>query len=243
MNNLANSYAHLGRHADALKLREETLALRKARLGPDHPHTLISMNNLAISYADLGRHADALKLREETLAMMKAKLGPDHPDTLWAMWLAAESLVKLDRGAEAVPIIDECLQRAAGKLVGSRLIPGLMLVRLQHFEKKKDAAGCRATAEMWENLKRTDAGSLYDASCMRAVTAAVIRAADKSAVAAKEADAEADRAMAWLKQAVAAGYNNAAHMKQDTDLDALRQRPDFQKLLAELEVGKGKKKE
>ena len=40
MNNLADSYDALGRHADALKLREETLALRKAKLGPDHPDTL-----------------------------------------------------------------------------------------------------------------------------------------------------------------------------------------------------------
>ena len=85
MNNLANSYADLGRHADALKLHEETLALRKAKLGPDHPDTLRSMNNLANSYSALGRHADALKLREETLALRKAKLGPDHPDTLESM--------------------------------------------------------------------------------------------------------------------------------------------------------------
>ena len=55
MNNLAVSYAALGRHAEALKLHEETLALRKARLGPDHPDTLASMSNLAISYEDLGR--------------------------------------------------------------------------------------------------------------------------------------------------------------------------------------------
>ena len=85
MNNLANSYADLGRQAEALKLREETLALRKAKLGPDHPDTLSSMNNLANSYAALGRQAEALKLREETLALRKAKLGPDHPDTLTSM--------------------------------------------------------------------------------------------------------------------------------------------------------------
>ena len=40
MINLASSYADFGRHADALKLREETLALQKAKLGPDHPDTL-----------------------------------------------------------------------------------------------------------------------------------------------------------------------------------------------------------
>jgi hypothetical protein len=48
----------------------------------------------------------------------------------------------------------------------------------------------------------------------------------------------AEEAMALLKEAVAKGYKNAAHMKQDKDLDALRDRADFQKLLAELEAKK-----
>ncbi len=41
--------------------------------------------------------------------------------------------------------------------------------------------------------------------------------------------------MAWLKQAVAKGYKDIEHLKKDDDLKALRQREDFQKLLAELE--------
>ena len=31
-------------------LSEETLALMKSKLGPDHPDTLASMNNLAVGY-------------------------------------------------------------------------------------------------------------------------------------------------------------------------------------------------
>jgi hypothetical protein len=112
-----------------------------------------------------------------------------------------------------------------------------MDLRLRHFQKSKDAAGCRATATMWEALKRADAGSLYDAACMRAVTAAVLQSTP-DANAARLAKEEADRAMAWLKQAVAAGFNDAAHMKQDKDLDALRDREDFKKLLAGLAAGK-----
>ncbi|MFI5456727.1 MAG: tetratricopeptide repeat protein [Isosphaerales bacterium] len=235
MNNLASSYYALGRYCDALKLCEQTLALRKVKLGPDHPQTLMSMNSLAIIFAALGRHADALKLREATLALRKAKLGPDHPDTLLTTWHLAESLVKFDRGAEALPIIDECLQRAAGKDVHPGLQASVMELRLRHFEKSKDAAGCQATAEMWEKLKRTDATSLYEAACCRAVAAAVFRATDKSGSGAKKAAAEADRAMAWLKQAAAGGYNNLAHMKQDTDLEILRERDDFKKLMAKLE--------
>jgi hypothetical protein len=88
---------------------------------------------------------------------------------------------------------------------------------------------------MWEDLKRTDADSLYNAARMRAVTATVLRAADPSPAGARQADAEAERAMAWLKQAVAAGYKNAAHVKEDKDLDALRDRADYAKLVAKLE--------
>jgi serine/threonine protein kinase/tetratricopeptide (TPR) repeat protein len=227
---LANSYESVGRLADALALHEKTLALRKEKLPPDHPDTLWSMSNLARTYAALGRHADALKLRQETLAKRKVKLSPDHPDTLWSMGAVADSLNKLDRGAEAVPIIDECLKRAVGKVVDKRLIPRLGELRLRHFEKRKDAAGCRQTAEIWEQLKRTDADSLYRAACNRAVTAAVIRATDRSEKGAKEAAAEADRAMAWLTQAVAAGYKNLDKLQTDRDLDALRGREDFKKL-------------
>jgi tetratricopeptide (TPR) repeat protein len=238
MHNLANSYHALGRHAEALKLHEETLAVFKAKLGPGHPKTLTSMNSLAVTYTDLGRHAEALKLFEEALALGKAKLGPDHPDALKSMWGMAECFVKLDRGAEAVPVIDDCVERAAGKVVDPNLLPSVMDLRLRHFEKAKDAAGCRQTAVMWEKLNRADADSLYTAACMRAVTAAVIRGTDLKSVLPKQAELEADRAMAWLKQAVAAGYNNAAHMKNDENLDALRDRQDFKKLIEEQETAK-----
>jgi hypothetical protein len=50
MHNLALSYGHFGRHDDALNLLGRTLALQKAKLGPDHIDTLRSMNSLAGSY-------------------------------------------------------------------------------------------------------------------------------------------------------------------------------------------------
>ena len=42
----------------------------------------------------------------------------------------------------------------------------------------------------------------------------------------------ADRATELLLKGVKAGYNDAAHMAKDTDLDPLRGREDFKKLLA-----------
>jgi hypothetical protein len=148
----------------------------------------------------------------------------------------ADSLIQLDRGVEAIPLLDEFLAKApASPAVDPRLIPHAFGLRGKHFQKAGDPAGCRTTAEMWEKLNRTGAESLYEAACYRAMTAGV-QAKAKAADAAKLAQDDADRAMQWLHQAVKAGYKDVAHLKKDTDLDALREREDFKKLIAELEA-------
>ena len=45
--------------------------------------------------------------------------------------------------------------------------------------------------------------------------------------------------MKLLRDAVSKGYKDVPHMTKDADLDPLRQREDYQKLVAELK-GKGK---
>ena len=40
MNNLADGYQAAGKSTGRCRCYEETLALRKAKLGPDHPDTL-----------------------------------------------------------------------------------------------------------------------------------------------------------------------------------------------------------
>jgi tetratricopeptide (TPR) repeat protein len=116
MSNLANSYAAVGRHEEALELRQEALDRRKATLGPDHRDTLTSMNNLTDSYSALGRDTEALRLREETLPRMKAQLGPDHPHTMAGMHNLADSYHGLGRDAEALKLYDQTLDLAIGKL-------------------------------------------------------------------------------------------------------------------------------
>jgi hypothetical protein len=71
---------------------------------------------------------------------------------------------------------------------------------------------------------------LYDLACVCALASAAVK--DD----AKRREQYADRAVALLRQAVAAGWKDAAHMKKDQDLAPLRDREDFQKLLAELEM-------
>jgi eukaryotic-like serine/threonine-protein kinase len=231
MHNVARNYSALGMQEEARGLHEKTLALRRANLGATDAETLDSMYGLAATYAMLRLHEKALALHKETLDLRKAYLAPDHPKTLDSMRAVASCLMALGRGTEAVPIIDECMKLAEGRALDPRLIPYVMELRLRHFQKVQDVAGCRQTAEMWEKLNLTDAESLYTAACFRAVTAKVILTTEQDAA------AEGDRAMQWLHKAVSAGYANAAQLAQDKDLDALRDREDFQRLLASLDVG------
>jgi tetratricopeptide (TPR) repeat protein len=71
-----------------------------------------------------------------------------------------------------------------------------------------------------------NANQWYDFACVYAVAS--------SKIAGKKAE-YSDRAMALLQQAVKAGWKEAAYMKKDPDMDPLREREDFKKLLAELE--------
>ena len=84
---------------------------------------------------------------------------------------------------------------------------------------------------------------LYDAACAYALCAGAAKKPSPASSLPQGArgDKLGDEAMALLKQAVAKGYQNAAHMKQDKDLGALRDREDFKRLLAELEAGSRKK--
>jgi len=235
MMNLAINYAALNRHAEALKLSEETLAAQKRVLPPDHPDTLLSMHNLASSYHVLNRHADALKLREETLAAQKRVLPPGHSDTLKSMNNLAISYAAVNRHGEALSLIDEFLAKANRPGVDPSRVSNAIRLRLRCCQKLSDVAGCRASVEMLEKRGPADANSFYNVACYRAVTAS-LQAKAKDEGAAKLANEDADKAMAWLHKTVAAGYTNAALMKKDADLEFLRDRDDFKKLLAGLET-------
>ena len=233
---LSKSYAALNRPAEALQLREETLAIQKRVLPQGHPDILIGMSNLADSYGHIHRSADALKLQEEVLAIRRGMQPQDDPQTLRCMVNLADSLNRLGRGEEAIPLLDEFLAKArTSAAIDPRLVPDTYIIRMQHFQMAGDPAGCRATAEMWEKLNRTDADSLYNAACYRAVAAAV-QAKTPGADAARLAENDASRAIELLAKAVKAGCKNAAHMSKDPDLKPLRERPDFKKLVAELEA-------
>jgi tetratricopeptide (TPR) repeat protein len=71
------------------------------------------------------------------------------------------------------------------------------------------------------------------AGCHAGLSALASRPA--SGVQAAEGPTESDRAMKWLRQAVAVGYRNPAAYRTENALDSLRSRPDFKLLMIDLE--------
>ena len=97
------------------------------------------------------------------------------------------------------------------------------------------------TAETRRDVGWDAPADAYYAACFLSPCVPIVARHDKlDATQRKEAaQLYGDAAMKLLRDAVSKGYKGVAHMKKDTDLDPLRQREDYQKLVAELE-GKGK---
>ncbi|KAF2831485.1 kinesin light chain 1 [Ophiobolus disseminans] len=75
----------LGQYASAETSHRKAWSLRKEVLGPEHPHTLMSMSNLASVLKSQGKYEEAEAMNRQELECTKKVLGPEHPDTLTSM--------------------------------------------------------------------------------------------------------------------------------------------------------------
>jgi tetratricopeptide (TPR) repeat protein/tRNA A-37 threonylcarbamoyl transferase component Bud32 len=134
--------------------------------------------------------------------------------------------------ADANPAVTQLQRDLAYSL--SRL--GIMQHRGGHLSEA--VASLRQAVAILERLPALPPVEHYNLACYYALLAGIAAEAS-SGLTVAEGQAAADKAMDALRRAVAAGYRDVANMRTDTDLDPLRQREDFQKLLQELEA-KGK---
>jgi serine/threonine protein kinase len=237
VHNLAGSYMEAGRFSEAVKLLQEAVAGRKKALSPDHFDTLASVEGLASALARSGRLVEAIELNKQVLAGRRRILPKDHPLVLYTMCGIAHLSFGANRGAEAIPLIDEVYAKTSTDPfqrgpVGEGLVAELLPMRFRHFVEASSAAGCRETAEMYERRINANDVRHYDVACMRAIASELFAKGKRPA----ESAADADKAVAALKTAVAAGFNDRARLEKDDDLIALRGRDDFKKLVASMKT-------
>jgi tetratricopeptide (TPR) repeat protein len=116
MSNLALDYQQEGRHSEAVPLFRQTLELRQAKLGRDHPETVGSLMSLGQAYRNAERLAEAIPVFEQALKIRHVKLGADHPDTFKSMINLAQTLEASDRYFEAEVLWNDMLTLQRQKL-------------------------------------------------------------------------------------------------------------------------------
>jgi eukaryotic-like serine/threonine-protein kinase len=154
-----------------------------------------------------------------------------------------------DRGelAEARTFLEQAVSRQSRAVQLNPRNVSYRRLLAQHDEKLattlirlgEHAAAAQAASETI-HLSSESADQHYNVGCLLAQCAAL---ADKdsrlSAEKRKElAQSYADRAVEMLREAIRVGFQDAKHMKNDPDLDPLRLRDDFKKLVSELEAKK-----
>jgi tetratricopeptide (TPR) repeat protein len=243
-NNLGNLLRDLGKRPEAEAQYRRALALRE-RLATDFPTVPGYAVDLGCSYLDFGNlvrdrgepaasldwyakaHASLRPVlaKESRLVSARRILRNVH-------WDRAAALDRLGRHAEAVADWEQTLA-----LNDEKHRDGWFRLR-QSLSLAQAGQHRQATVAAEELLKAGNAknSTLYDAACVYALAAAQAAKEAAPKTSSLQAEQYARRALVLLRQAVQQGFKKLTHMKNDTDLDSLRQRPDFQQLLADLEA-------
>jgi serine/threonine protein kinase/Flp pilus assembly protein TadD len=236
--NLGALLAKLGRRAEAQGEFEQARDIQQklATQFPQVPEYRVKLGgaygNLARLLREGGKPADSLPWFDKAIATLTAVYEKEPRDVTAKQFLSndycgrAIAFDDLHRHAEAVKDWDKAIELSP-KLEQAGWRKSRATSRLQAGQVAE------AVAEVAEltKLDGWNTGQWYDFACVYAVASGKV--ADKK-------QEYADRAMELLRKAVQAGYKDGAHMAKDTDLDPLRDREDFKKLLAEVQGGKGK---
>jgi tetratricopeptide (TPR) repeat protein len=208
-------------------------------------------NNLGLLLADTGHPKEAEAAYADALAIQKA-LAADFPavpeyqsDLANTLDNLAELLRRRKDSAAARQLLEQARPHLQAALDANprhpvyreffcenrRLLAATLLDLGEH-------TGAAATAADLARVAADPAGDPYKAAGFfsRCVPLAEKEAKLSEARRQELAKSYGDRALQALRQAVAKGYKDADHLKKDPDLDPLRGRDDFRKLLGEVEA-------
>jgi eukaryotic-like serine/threonine-protein kinase len=207
--------------------------------------------NLAAALEAMGKSADALKVLTATQEAC-AKMVREHPGVLlYQLDLSGVSLTigttlrrqgKLDEAMpwiqKSIDILQNLLKQTPNEPQVLRELGSALTAQAElELDRKHPAAAVQslqAAVRLFESIAGPSATQVYNLACCQARLAGAGSVAG-SGMKAEEVRDTADKAMATLNRSVAAGYRDATNIRTDADLEAIRKRPDFEKLLKELE--------
>ncbi len=101
---MAYSYYHVHRNAEAIALIRPILSKRTIELGEESQHVQDLMNVLCLYYSGAGMLDEESKLSEHVLAIHTRKYGPDHPKTEWTRVNMRKYQVCAGNFRESIPV-------------------------------------------------------------------------------------------------------------------------------------------
>jgi tetratricopeptide (TPR) repeat protein len=252
---LGTAYGQRGQSEKAEAMLKEAASTCQA-LVADCPDVLEYRHSLGSTYRALGgvyfnnlRQVEKAQAAHQQALQIYEKLAQEHPD-VWEYavqlgrcyhYLAMDAQLAgrldaaLTNGDKAKEILEQVVGRGYGQVRADLF--DVWLLRANVLAGRGDHA--RATNEASAVARQEGLGQInhYNIACVFALSSFAaendgkLAAADRTRLRALYAD----RAMDFLRQAVARGLQNVAVIKTDPDLAPLRSREDFQKLVQQVE--------
>jgi eukaryotic-like serine/threonine-protein kinase len=246
-NSVGNLFARLRKHEEARAEYEAARDIQKKLVDqfPAVPAYRVELGanycNNGNQYRDEGKPAESLKWFDLAIQTLNPVHEKEPHDGAARYFLRNSHISRacafdnLQNFAEAVTDwgraidLDSPIERPRlrASRATSQLRAGMVAEAVAEVAELTTPVGDARNSPMW------NAGQWYYFACIYAVASSKI---------ATQKQEYADRAMELLQKAVKAGYKDAARMAKDTDLDSLRGREDFKKLLAEMEKNASEKK-
>ncbi|MCB9853333.1 MAG: serine/threonine protein kinase [Phycisphaerales bacterium] len=204
LESLCETYHALGMYERALTEALDSLALRRASLGDDHPATIKMIGNVAFMYNNLNRLSEAEPLAEEALRRRRATLPEDDRLVLEAVYrlcITKTNLGKLDEAIEMSERLVETADRAlppedhhrlmyrqllAGNYMQAGRIEDALPIRQQLLEDFRRLRGENdpMTLSVWSQI----AGTLKRLGRLQEAEAAFIQVLDRAGKSLGETD-------------------------------------------------------
>jgi eukaryotic-like serine/threonine-protein kinase len=219
---LGDSQAALAAYLDSLKIRQ-----RLAQADPTSAETQRDLLAIFIKLGNFDREhfqfASAVAWYDKALQVAKTFAKPDF---------FRQEMQNLEQGVHFCRAAEKAVADPASTLAQPAVDrPAILSAAMTALVKQKQSEKAVTAADLLAK-ETQDADAAYKAACSYALCVALT---EKDNV----KDHYAAHAVELLRLAVERGFKDTEHMKKDSELDALRQRDDFQKLLHELE-GKSK---
>lgn len=235
-NNVGFVFASQGKLPEAEEQFRKAIAIQE-KLVDDYENVVDYQTRLSLSYRNLGLllssgDSPAQSLRWFNKAIARLKLLDERKTSLLAAKVEfrnayanrAGTYERLQRFAEALQDWDQAID-----LSPESEKPDIRSLRIISLSNNGQVDEAIAEVKDLMPSASTNPGKLYNFTCVYAVAAGKV--ADKK-------QEYGDRAMELLRMAIKAGFKDADHMGKDHDLDSLREREDFKKVIAELVANK-----